>query len=45
LDGLRVLKFRAVRALAELAVINQQIFEAQIAGDPAQQARGQLRLF
>ncbi|MBI5934005.1 MAG: hypothetical protein HY867_09880 [Chloroflexi bacterium] len=45
LDGLRVLKFRAVRALAEQPTLTQQAFEAQIAGDPAQQARGQLRLF
>ena len=45
LDGLRVLKFRAVRALAEQPTLTQQAFEAQIAGDPAQQAKGQLRLF
>ncbi len=45
LEGMRVVKFRTVRALAGRAVLNQQTFEAQIAGDPAQQARGQLKLF
>jgi hypothetical protein len=45
LEGVRVLKFRTVRALAGQAVLNQQTFEAQIASDPAQQARGQLKLF
>jgi hypothetical protein len=45
LEGMRLVKFRTVRALAGQAVLNQQTFEAQIAGDPAQQARGQLKLF
>ncbi|RJP48832.1 MAG: hypothetical protein C4583_13805 [Anaerolineaceae bacterium] len=45
LEGVRVVKFRTVRALASRPVLNQQDFEAQIAGDPAQQARGQLKLF
>ncbi len=45
LEGLRVVKFRTVRALAGQPVLNQQTFEAQIASDPAQQARGQLKLF
>lgn len=45
LEGLRVLKFRAARALAGQPALTRQAFEAKIAGDPAQQARGQLRLF
>lgn len=45
LEGTRVMKFRTVRALAGQPVLNQQTFEAQIASDPAQQARGQLNLF
>ncbi len=45
LEGVRVVKFRLIRTLAELPVLNQQTFEAQIAGDPVQPVRGQLKLF
>lgn len=45
LEGVRVVKYRTVRALASQSVLNQQTFEALIAGDPAQQARGQMKLF
>ena len=44
LEGLRIMKFRLVRALAEQPMLNQQTFEAQIAGDSSQEKRGQLRL-
>jgi hypothetical protein len=44
LEGMRVMKFRTVRALVEQAVLNQQMLETYIAGDPAQQV-GQMRLF
>ncbi len=45
LEGARVVKFRLVRALAEMPVLNQQTFEEQIVGDPVQQARGQMMMF
>lgn len=45
LEGARVVKFRLVRALAEMPVLNRQTFEEQIASDPLQQARGQMMMF
>jgi hypothetical protein len=38
LKGFRFVKFRLVRALAKLPVLNQQTFEAQIARDPIEPA-------
>lgn len=45
LEGVRVIKFRTIRAIAAQSVLNQHVFETQIAGDPAQQPGGQLKLF
>ena len=39
LEGFRFVKFRLVRALAELPALNQKTFEAQIARDPIEPAR------
>ena len=41
LDGIRFVKFRLVRTLAELPVLNQKNFEAQIASDPIEPMRVQ----
>jgi len=41
----RILKFRLLRALAEIPVLNRQTFEEQIAGDPVQQSPGQMMMF
>lgn len=45
LEGMRIVKYRLVRALAEMPVLNQQTFEEQIAADPVQQAHGQMMMF
>ena len=39
LEGFRFVKFRLIRALAELPALNQKTFEAQIARDPIEPAR------
>lgn len=39
LEGFRFVKFRLVRALAELPALNQKTFEAQIIRDPIEPAR------
>jgi hypothetical protein len=44
LDGLRVLKFRLIRALSEQPMLDRDAFEAQINADTDQERRGQLRL-
>jgi hypothetical protein len=44
LEGLRVMKFRLVRALAEQPMLDRDTFETQISGDTDQERRGQLRL-
>ena len=43
--GWRMLKFRLLRALAEIPVLTPQTFEEQLAGDPVKQAEGQLMMF
>ncbi len=45
LEGWRILKFRLVRALAEIPVLTRSTFEEQIASDPVEQAEGQLMMF
>lgn len=41
----RILKFRLVRALADIPVLNRQTFEEQIISDPVEQAKGQMMMF
>ncbi len=45
LHGWRILKFRLLRALADIPVLNRQTFEEQIASDPVEQAKGQMMMF
>jgi hypothetical protein len=41
----RLLKFRLLRSLADIPVLNRQTFEEQITSDPVEQAQGQLMMF
>jgi hypothetical protein len=41
LEGLRFVKFRLLRALAEIPVLDRQVFEEKISRDPIKQVRGQ----
>jgi len=43
--GWRIVKFRLVRALAEIPVLTRETFEEQIASDPVEKAEGQLMMF
>ena len=45
LRGWHMLKFRLLRALADIPVLNHQTFEEQITSDPVEQAEGQLMMF
>jgi hypothetical protein len=45
LEAWHVLKFRLVRTLAEIPVLNRQTFEEQITSDPVEQMQGQLMMF
>ena len=45
LEGLRFVKFRALRALAENPFLSRQSFETLLAGDPIEAARGQKIIF
>ncbi|GAB4503824.1 MAG: hypothetical protein Fur0043_08160 [Anaerolineales bacterium] len=45
LAGWRIVKFRLLRALADIPVLNRQTFEEQIASDPVQQSQGQMMMF
>ena len=45
LDAWLILKFRLVRTLAEIPVLNRQTFEEQITSDPVEQMQGQLMMF
>lgn len=45
LSGWRIVKFRLLRALAEIPILNRQTFEEQIASDPIEQAQGQMMMF
>ncbi len=42
---MRLLKFRLLRSLADIPVLNRQTFEEQINSDPVEQAQGQLMMF
>ncbi len=44
LEGLRAIRFRLVRALAEQPMLDHGNFESQISGDSAEKRSGQLRL-
>jgi len=41
----RVIKYRFVRALAEVPVMTRETFEEQIANDPVEQSKGQMMMF
>jgi len=41
----RLVKYRLVRALAEVPVLTRETFEEQIASDPVEQAMGQMMMF
>jgi hypothetical protein len=41
----RLLKFRLLRSLASIPVLNRQTFEEQMISDPVEQAQGQLMMF
>jgi len=45
LEGWRIVKFRLLRALAEIPVLNRQTFEEQLVSDPIEQTQGQLMMF
>jgi hypothetical protein len=41
----RLLKFRLLRSLAGIPVLNRQTFDEQLSSDPVEQAQGQLMMF
>ena len=41
----RLVKYRALRAMAELPILTRETFEEQIASDPVEQAQGQMMMF
>jgi hypothetical protein len=45
LEGWRIVKFRLLRSLAEIPVLNRQSFEEQLNSDPIEQTQGQLMMF
>jgi hypothetical protein len=45
LEAWCILKFRLLRTLAEIPVLNRQTFEEQIVSDPVEQLQGQLMMF
>ncbi|MFZ5820678.1 MAG: hypothetical protein ACOYYJ_12335 [Chloroflexota bacterium] len=45
LAGWRILKFRLLRALADIPVLNRQTFEEQVASDPVEGTPGQMMMF
>lgn len=45
LEGWKIVKFRLVRALAEIPVLNRQTFEEQLVSDPIEQTQGQMMMF
>ncbi len=45
LEGWRFVKFRLLRALADIPVLNQQTFEEQLVSDPIEQTQGQMMMF
>jgi hypothetical protein len=45
LENWYIVKFRLMRALAEIPVLNRQTFEEQLISDPVEQTKGQLMMF
>jgi hypothetical protein len=45
LDGWHIVKFRLLRALANIPVLNRQTLEEQLVNDPVEQTRGQMMMF
>jgi hypothetical protein len=45
LEGWRIVKFRLMRALVDIPVLNRQTFEEQLASDPVEQTQGQMMMF
>jgi hypothetical protein len=45
LGGWKIIKFRLLRGLAELPLLNRQTFDEQLASDPVERAKGQLMMF
>ena len=45
LEGWRIVKFRLLRALADIPVLNRQSFEEQLISDPVEQTQGQMMMF
>ena len=45
LAGWKIIKFRLLRGLAELPLLNRQTFDEQLASDPVERAKGQLMMF
>ncbi|HEX9595614.1 MAG TPA: hypothetical protein VF982_01950, partial [Anaerolineales bacterium] len=45
LEGWSILKFRLLRSLADIPVLNRQTFEEQLISDPVEQTQGQMMMF
>jgi len=45
LEGWCIVKFRLMRALVDIPVLNRQTFEEQLASDPVEQTQGQMMMF
>jgi hypothetical protein len=45
LEGWAIVKFRLLRSLAGIPVLNRQTFEEQLISDPVEQTQGQLMMF
>lgn len=45
LEGWSIIKFRLLRSLADIPVLNRQTFEEQLASDPLEQSQGQMMMF
>ena len=45
LEGWYILKFRLLRALADIPVLNRQTFDEQLISDPVEQTQGQMMMF
>ncbi len=45
LQGWTLLKFRLLRSLADIPVLNRQTFEEQLISDPVEQTQGQMMMF
>jgi hypothetical protein len=45
LEGWTILKFRLLRSLADIPVLNRQTFEEQLISDPVEQTQGQMMMF